>query len=316
MVVPRASLAVFAAGLPVLVGQALPSVARTLDLMSFHPPAGWKVEDRGDRVVMTHTGDSRYCLLVVHASQPGSGNLETDFLTEWNRAVGSTLDAREPTRPEKLELKNGIRGLTGAATFQAEGQRGIAVLMVVGAGSRVVSVQILIPDQRALQAYEGAVDSFLSGLSIARTRATPAPVSQAEGTPFSLTGEWTHSSTSLASYVDSSGHYKGDASTAYGESITFKADGTYAFRFTGMGRGKVVRESDSGIYRRSGDELHLQGKTRGLKRYKILAWEPGADGSARLKLLDVAYEPTVGNVSVYGEDWLRAPRPAREGRRP
>jgi hypothetical protein len=93
---------------------------------------------------------------------------------------------------------------------------------------------------------------------------------------------------------------------AYGQGYTFAADGTYAYRFTGMMDSVYLRESDSGTWAFESGALVLRSREHHpVKTYSIVQHQVAPDGTATMTLLARDYPITESNVAVYGEKYVR-----------
>jgi hypothetical protein len=99
-----------------------------------------------------------------------------------------------------------------------------------------------------------------------------APGKAALFDPGELAGEWSTQAYSLASYVNSSGGYVGDASIAIVQSYKLHGDGTFAYRFDGVrAAGPAVHEASTGRWRIQDGTLVLD-KTGGkVERRRVFA---------------------------------------------
>lgn len=123
-----------------------------------------------------------------------------------------------------------------------------------------------------------------------------------------LVGSWSHSSSSYAEYVSSTGGSAGSNTIAYGDGYTFAADGTYTYIFTGMVNSRYIRETDAGTWGFQGGNLVIRSKEdRQPKEYQILSYEIAPDDVVFMTVLNAYYPRTEGNIGLYAERWVRKP---------
>ena len=168
---PLAILVLLAAPIGFAYGQ-----TRTFDIATFSLPEGWNAEQRGTVFVVRHVdeGSHQYCQVLIHTSQPGTGNLSEDFVREWQRTGwGRTSgDAPKPTATHSFV---GFDGLQGGAPVEQAGRRSYVHLIVVAVPPRVMSVVLLAPDPQALaDRYASSVKAFLGSMRFAAATAPPA----------------------------------------------------------------------------------------------------------------------------------------------
>ena len=146
---------------------AVGAAARTLDLVTFTPPPGWTVEERaggiGKHVVMSRSSATSYCMIALYSSTTGSSTLEASFAAEWKSVALQTIDPVPAPTPTIRTVGN-TRAAVGVATSKAQGQPVMGLLIVLDAGSSVVSMLVLSPSTAAFDAYNTEVQAMLSGL--------------------------------------------------------------------------------------------------------------------------------------------------------
>src|SRR4029078_13259756 len=92
--------------------------ARVLDLTTFTPPPGWNVEEKGGgatkQVVLSRASSTSYCMIVVNASTPASGDLEASFCAEWKRVALQTIKPVPVPKPDRRTVGNTQAAVGGA----------------------------------------------------------------------------------------------------------------------------------------------------------------------------------------------------------
>jgi len=201
------------------------AVARRLDLVTFTAPAGWDVEERtggiGKHVVMTRASTTSYCMVVIHSSTPASGDLDASFAAEWQGVALQTLDP-VPAPTPTMRTVGDARAAVGVATSTAQGQPVMGMLIVLDAGTRVVSMLVVSPTVAAFDAYNAEVQGILSRLVVQRVgEPSHPPVTPGGGKLVvpaptrtiviaDLAGEWGRNDGITTTYVDSyTGVYAG-----------------------------------------------------------------------------------------------------------
>jgi len=182
---------------------------QTFDAVSFTPPPGWAAAQDRDHVTFTliDSAARTYTMLAVYNSTPGSGNAERDFSSEWNELVGKSFSAGSAPRPSAGQSRAGLPFREGAAQVrQQNGQPAYARLLVFPAGQRRFSVMLVATNEKALQARQPEVQSFVDSLRlISPSAATAKPAEPVGGsaTPrpgSGITGVWMGFKTYVGDY--------------------------------------------------------------------------------------------------------------------
>jgi len=75
-----------------------------------------------------------------------------------------------------------------------------------------------------------------------------------------------------------------------------------------MTGGHTVREQGAGTVELGAGYVAFRDKTTGkLRRYWFISYQPAADGSTVLTLLQDSYPVTPANINFYGAKWTRPP---------
>jgi len=325
---------IFAAALVALVALAATAAhaapARTFDILGYTPPRGWKVEAKpGQPVTISKISGSSYCLVGLYASTPASGDLAASFAAEWKTVVLHTVDAVEAPEPTMADLGNTRAAMGGAATTVG-GKPVAAVLIVLDAGSSVMSILILTPSTDAFEAYTADVQGMLAGLSVRRQEssggaAAPSAAPPEDGgklvipplsrslTVADLAGEWGHQDGFTTTYVDRhTGAYAGYDSLHFRTKYTISPKGAVVEDFFAIRNGKKVVDKQHGTIAISGRILQVRLGSNPL--YVVRGWLDGPELTVLLICgpfydtvpQDVLDDPEKGtNLNKY---WVRRAR--------
>jgi len=157
---------------------------QTFDAVSFTPPPGWAAAQDRDHVTFTliDSAARTYTMLAVYNSTPGSGNAERDFSSEWNELVGKSFSAGSAPRSSAGQSRAGLPFREGAAQVrQQNGQPAYVRLLVFPAGQRRFSVMLVATNEKALQARQPEVQSFVDSLRLASPSAATAKPAEPVG---------------------------------------------------------------------------------------------------------------------------------------
>ena len=172
---------------------------QTFDAVSFTPPPGWAAAQDRDHVTFTFIDSAArtYVMLAVYNSTPGSGDTDRDFSSEWNEVVGKSFSGESAPRSTVGQSRAGLKFREGSAQVrQQNGQPAYARLLVFPADRRRLSVMLVATNEKALQARQSEVQSFLDSLRLASQStaaakpAEPVGGSAAPRPGSGITGVW------------------------------------------------------------------------------------------------------------------------------
>jgi hypothetical protein len=155
--------------------------ARTLDVLSFTPPAGgWETTQKAGSgpITMRNTNKANdlSCLITVHTALQSSGNLAEDFFSEWTEIVGRDL-------PEEGDVSDQSTRISGVAqTTSVSGQREQVRLITYSAGAKIASIVVVTPSVAAYESYCPNIESFLASVVVnTEVAGTPRSSDQKQG---------------------------------------------------------------------------------------------------------------------------------------
>jgi hypothetical protein len=309
----RSISVVVAAVLSVTLASAGPR--NTVGGASFVTPKGWSIKADGakDHMTFTKADKTHFCVLSVYNPHAAKGALDAEFATEWADILASAGAA-----PASKTRKVGTRTLReGGVQTKMQDAQVLASAHVFDAGGQTVTLITLATNATALAWCRGDLDALVKDIQVTATDA-PAPPPASDTAPAKgvtvrladLVGKWGNNGAATTSYVDSAGNYSGTSSTFFGEFYTIKADGSYTYSFQGRANNHTIRESGTGKIAFSGDLIVITGTradTKFSKKYHLINYQAGKDGTAVLTLLDEAYPATAGNIGLYKEAWIKNP---------
>jgi len=182
-----------------LAASAAVAQTQTFDAVSFTPPPGWAAAQDRDHVMFTFIDSAArtYVMLAVYNSTPGSSDAEKDFSSEWNEVVGKSFSAGSAPRSMAGQSRAGLKFREGSAQVrQQNGELAYVRLLVFPAERRRFSVMLVATNEKALEARQPMVQSFLESLRLASPSAAAArpgePVggSAAPRSGSGITGVW------------------------------------------------------------------------------------------------------------------------------
>ena len=239
------------------------AAASTLDLVTFTAPAGWTVEDKGGgigkHVVLTRVSNTSYCRIAIYSSTPASVNLNASFDAEWTSVALQTID-RVPTPTPTMRTVGNTRAAVGGATSRVQGQPVLGMLIVLDAGTSVVSMVVITPTVAAFDAYSADIQAMLSTLVVRRVGASSeAPATNSETklvvpapsrrmVVADLVGEWGRNDGINTRLVDrGTGVYAGTDSLHFTDTWVITAGGRISRDFFGLDNGKKIADTSTGV---------------------------------------------------------------------
>ncbi len=256
----------------------------TWEMLSYTPPPGFHVvqkPDGGGRVELTKSSRTNYCLIAIYSSTPAGNNLEASFASEWQAVMLKTISAVAAPSPQVKNLGN-ARAAVGRATSTTGGQPVSAMLVVLDAGARVLSMIVLTPTLAGYDAYAADVEGMLSTLSVQRVNASNKipptgggrlviPPPDRNLTMADLAGEWGHNDGITTTYVDrSTGVYTGSESLHFTDKWTFSKDGEISLDFFAIRNGKKIVEKSNGTATLGGGLLVI--RMSNMQRFVFRGW--------------------------------------------
>ena len=303
-----------------------PSV--TVDVLSFTPPAGWETEQKAGSGPMTMSDVNQAkdisCQITVYNGLQSSGDLATDFFSEWTAIIGSPLPAVGDVSDEGAR----IEGVALAAPVL--GQNYYIRLITYSAGEKIATIVVLAPNLEVYEVCSPKIDSFLASVTVNsaaigtqrinseqqeqtqanHTIGNPTHQSEraSEGTLPALdnpmwVAEW-NKSTRMS---DLSGEWRNterDGGTYWTATLSIRTDGTFTSSFEQRGN-VTASDENHGTWTLSPRPLlkYAKGSSR---PFNILHFTQLPDGSSTMSILDSHYPINETNRMVYESKYVRA----------
>ncbi len=267
----------------------------TVDLQ-YTVPEGWTETKKEGAAVLEASKDDFYTkyrwTAVIMPSQPLKGSIRDNFREYWSALITANYTSSVVPLPLIERLDNGY-----AIAFDADVS---AKHKATGAAPRTVSVYLLahgdrfVPIMLITYGYETQLNTdFAHFIETARIPGS----SDAKFPLFSsseIVGNWSEGSSSIASYVTSSGAYAGDASIYTGSYFDLRADGTFTHVFIGISGSTHLKEKSEGKWSIDDDDLVLK-SDKGDTRYSLLGY--GDDPKAGRYLVMGTYSGVKAKLS-------------------
>ncbi len=242
---------VFVAG---VAGQA----AEKFDILSFTTPKGWQKEIGKDAVALgtEDAAKDTQCLITVFKSVAAGDDAKANFDASWVSLVAGLVQNLGQAQRASAVTEDGWALETGAAAYDSDGRKGIAMLVSATGNGSVVNVLILTNSDT----YEPVISDFIASIKLPKVAAKPAAAAPAQPASDSarLIGKWQRSgSGAIPTYGDpvswgTSGYTK--------SRYELRADGTYVFteRSFRMMMQDIIIAKENGTYTVNGNSLTLK----------------------------------------------------------
>ncbi len=159
---------------------------QTFDITTFIAPKGWGKQATESAVQFTKedAGKGTYCIITLMKSIPGTDNSKENFDAAWETVVKEMVtvsaapEMQPPSKEEEWEAQSGY------ATFENDGNKGIALLVTLSGHQKMANILILTNTD----VYEKEVTSFLESINLTKqtentnTRITTAKQPEAKTT--------------------------------------------------------------------------------------------------------------------------------------
>lgn len=263
--------------------------------IKYTPPKGWTKSAKDHAVAFgdLNPAEKEFGFITLYAASPSEGSPQKDFAREWNERVVKPWKGESSPKTE-TQPDDGWTVISGGAPIDFDGNKAVAILMVVSGFGKTVSIlgimnanAYLVP----LQAFAESIDIDKTPLAAAATVGTDSTTSASVPGPpklddfgriiitpptrqltiADLAGQWAEAASFHQRYVyRSSGNYAGSDSLTYKSKMTLTADGGFYNDFYAIQNGKLIKEKTGGAFGINGRILWI--KQNNLAKYVIRGW--------------------------------------------
>ena len=140
------------------------SQQQSFDITSFTAPKGWKKQTTESAVQLSkedaNTGG--YCIITLLKSVPGNADSKENFDAAWETVVKETVKVSSAPEMQPVAKEDGWEVQSGAAQFENEGEKGIALLVTSSGYGKMVNLLILTNTD----AYEKDMTAFIESINL------------------------------------------------------------------------------------------------------------------------------------------------------
>lgn len=137
--------------------------SETFDIVTYTAPAGWQKQAHTKAVIFAAEDKSKnaFCAITLFKAVPAAGDSKKNFAIVWETFVKESLGiSAAPAMQPAAADENGWTAQSGFAPYQSDGTKGLAMLIALTGGGKVVPVLILTNSEF----YQTEVSQFLAGI--------------------------------------------------------------------------------------------------------------------------------------------------------
>ena len=151
------------------------------DIISFKTPTGWQKE-AGKSAVQLGVDDSAtggMCLVTMFKPLPGSSDSKANFDAAWEAIVEKTVTVSGKPQMQSPVNENGWTAQSGAAAYEADGKKGVVLLVTMSGGNKMVNILVLTNTEQ----FQAAIGDFLSSVDLPKVKAAVQPKAKPKAKP-------------------------------------------------------------------------------------------------------------------------------------
>jgi hypothetical protein len=231
---------------------------QTFDITTYTAPKGWTKQATESTIQFSKEDAAKgtYCLITLYKSIPGTTNAKENFDLAWISIVKEMVTVSTTPEMQQPETENGWETQSGYAPFEANVNKGIAVLVTSTGYNKMVNLIILTNTD----VYEKDMSNFLASLSLKKSatntqQITGEPTRQTAATnATSILGTWCITASDQSSFRIKNGVM----STIYRQ-YTFKENGSYSCTIKTFDplMSSILLGREAGTYQISGNNLTI-----------------------------------------------------------
>lgn len=210
----------------ILSATSLSAQQEIFDLVTYTAPVNWTKETRENAVsyVSINKKNKSWCRISIYKSTTSKGNIESDFVSEWNALVAKEYNITETPHSDEAVKDGGWKVKAGAGKFIFDKSNATALISTFSDLERCLSIVAITNNQE----YLASVQAFLETIIIKapETKKVQPVTTQptAINDPSSVIGIWGKTSNNNNSNDVADGLH-GYFKCQY----TFNKDSTYSF---------------------------------------------------------------------------------------
>jgi hypothetical protein len=142
--------------------------AEKFDIATFTTPKGWQKEVSENAVQFgAENTNGGICLVTLFKSVPGSDDSRVNFDASWDTIVKELVTVNGKPQMNDPAVENGWTAQSGIAAYESEGKKGLAMLVTLTGGSKLVNILILTNTQD----FQDSITAFLESIVLPKVTA-------------------------------------------------------------------------------------------------------------------------------------------------
>jgi hypothetical protein len=140
------------------------------DIISFKTPKGWQKE-AGQNAVQLGVEDSATggtCLITMFKPLPGSSDSKVNFESAWEAIVKETVSVSGKPQMQSPVNENGWTAESGLAQYEADGKKGVVLLVTLSGQDKMVNILILTNTDK----FQQEIAAFLESVELPKIKVT------------------------------------------------------------------------------------------------------------------------------------------------
>lgn len=154
---------------------------QTFDITTYTAPKGWNLESSESAIQLTKQdeGKGTYCMITLMKSIPGTASSKENFDAAWETVVKEMVKVSAQPEMQPVAKEDGWEAQSGYAPFEAEGNKGIALLVTSSGFEKMVNILILTNTD----VYEKEMTVFLESISFNKPAGNTEQISNPASNP-------------------------------------------------------------------------------------------------------------------------------------
>ncbi|MBL0130146.1 MAG: hypothetical protein IPP43_02640 [Chitinophagaceae bacterium] len=137
---------------------------QTFDITTYTPPKEWKRQNTESAIQFTKEDPAKgtYCLITLYKAIPGKTDTKENFSLAWETLVKGMVSVSAKPEMQPASTENGWTAESGYASFENEGNKGIALLITSTSLDKMVNIVILTNTD----VFQNEISAFLESITL------------------------------------------------------------------------------------------------------------------------------------------------------
>ncbi len=141
----------------------------TFDIISFKTPKSWQKEVSKNAVQLgvDDSATDGTCLITMFKPLPGSSDSKVNFESAWEAIVKKTVSVSGEPQMQQPMSENGWMAESGLAQYEADGRKGIVLLVTISGQDKMINILILTNTDK----FQQEIAAFLESVDLPKIKA-------------------------------------------------------------------------------------------------------------------------------------------------